>query len=665
MLQLNNMDEDAKRKRQVGFFRRFFNGGSWSSSENNSAYSQSINTPPNERRPLRSVPTLSPSQKVNPEVLTKSYVEKELKYLGTVCDISAEFDPNNRHLLLSLIDEKKRLSQFPSKLDYRNDVLCAFSIHNLKICWRDNGEHVIHRIPTHKISSFGFVQDDSIFYVFVQFASDLNEDASCLAVFCTESQIEAEISCSLTNQMFELVYTKTTMDFLDKSIQDGADTPNNHSISTDDSLDARKMSTNESISFTKRFQFNAQRLLPDFVRSSSERSTGIRNSFSKSSYASFSTPTTPAHEKTYNFSNLIDSTQVNSSSTKKQIRLSNLKSESDISTILSSPQTISDDETNKNLNTNSLRNMSVNQFHTMLPECLDENDLKKFANCLNKYRNKIINIEKALQEFLFIFTINKNKKLLLGMSSFIRDDDKTFFEKFLIDKKIASSLNDDNSFRKCTEKSYLFSDEDSKQCNIACEVTSKEAEQVNELSKSLKKINLVSSVSMDTLEGTLNEIVSSSSDESQSLSKSGDDIKHKCDSEITSDVKLKQSSSVTNQTCTSTAFNSREKDISYIDAPVQLFYSGSFVSKEEALENPKFTLEKEKQDLKLLKQKKKRRITSDIYKKNRMLNRSSPGKVLNKSSTCLNSPTNQKAPKTPDDLKKIKKDHVVGIVTQL
>ena len=32
--------------------------------------------------------------------------------------------------------------------------------------------------------------------------------------------------------MFELVYTKTTMDFLDKSIQDGADTPNNHSIST-------------------------------------------------------------------------------------------------------------------------------------------------------------------------------------------------------------------------------------------------------------------------------------------------------------------------------------------------------------------------------------------------------------------------------------------------
>lgn len=31
------------------------------------------------------------------------------------------------------------------------------------------GEHVIHRIPTHKISNFGFVQDDSLFYVFVQF----------------------------------------------------------------------------------------------------------------------------------------------------------------------------------------------------------------------------------------------------------------------------------------------------------------------------------------------------------------------------------------------------------------------------------------------------------------------------------------------------------------
>ena len=49
----------------------------------------------------------------------------------------------------------------------------------------------------------------------------------------------------------------------------------------------------------------SQRLLPDFVRSSSERSTGIRNSFSKSNYASLSTPTTPAHGKTHTFSNFM------------------------------------------------------------------------------------------------------------------------------------------------------------------------------------------------------------------------------------------------------------------------------------------------------------------------------------------------------------------------
>jgi len=151
----------------------------------------------------------------------------------------------------------------------------------------------------------------------------------------------------------------------------------------------------------------------------------------------------------------------------------------------------------------------------------------------------------------------------------------------------------------------------------------------------------------------------------QSLSKSSDEIIHKCDSEITADAKLKQSNSVTNKTCTSTAFNSHEKDISGLEAPVPLFHSDSLVNKEVALKNPTFNLEKEKQDLNQVKHKKKRRITSDIYKKNRMLNRSSSGKSINESSTFSNSPTNQKAPKNPDDLKKIKKDQVVGIVTQL
>jgi len=45
-------------------------------------------------------------------------------------------------------------------------------------------------------------------------------------------QILAEEVCSLTQQLFELIYTNSTMEFFDKSIMDGAVTPKNSSYST-------------------------------------------------------------------------------------------------------------------------------------------------------------------------------------------------------------------------------------------------------------------------------------------------------------------------------------------------------------------------------------------------------------------------------------------------
>jgi len=258
-----NFENDENKKRK-GFFRRFFTSGGWSltsEARHQSSYSLAISTPPTERRPLRTHPTVGPSYKINPNVLAKSFVEKQLQYLGTTNDVTPDFDVNNRNSVLSLIDEKRRLLQFPNKLGYRNDVVCTFSIHNLKISWRD-GEYVIHRVPTHKISSAGFVQDDVTFYIFLQFASELSENANSLAIFCADNQMIAEEFCSLIQQIFELVYTETTMDFFDNTIQDGAETPKNLSYSTDGSVD-RKL--NENLSISQRLQLNIQRFLPDFA----------------------------------------------------------------------------------------------------------------------------------------------------------------------------------------------------------------------------------------------------------------------------------------------------------------------------------------------------------------------------------------------------------------
>ena len=74
---------------QVGIFRRVF-GGPWShssvGSHRQSNLSLGPSSPPRERRPLRSVPSVGPQFTVDPEVLAKEYVEKEIK-VRTFCVI--------------------------------------------------------------------------------------------------------------------------------------------------------------------------------------------------------------------------------------------------------------------------------------------------------------------------------------------------------------------------------------------------------------------------------------------------------------------------------------------------------------------------------------------------------------------------------------------------
>ncbi|EDM00366.1 rCG35881, isoform CRA_b [Rattus norvegicus] len=52
----------------------------------------------------------------------------------------------------------------------------------------------------------------------------------------TESKVAAEELCSLLSQVFQIVYTESTIDFLDRAIFDGASTPTHHlSVHSDDS----------------------------------------------------------------------------------------------------------------------------------------------------------------------------------------------------------------------------------------------------------------------------------------------------------------------------------------------------------------------------------------------------------------------------------------------
>ena len=60
-----------------------FGGSPWSNpsvgSHRHSNLSLAPTSPPHERRPLRSVPTVGSHFKVDPEVLARDYVEKETK----------------------------------------------------------------------------------------------------------------------------------------------------------------------------------------------------------------------------------------------------------------------------------------------------------------------------------------------------------------------------------------------------------------------------------------------------------------------------------------------------------------------------------------------------------------------------------------------------------
>ncbi|KAM9077598.1 cerebral cavernous malformations 2 protein isoform 3-T4 [Megaptera novaeangliae] len=206
-----------------------------------------------ERRPLHTV-VLSLPERVEPDRLLSDYIEKEVKYLGQLTSIPGYLNPSSRTEILHYIDNAKRAHQLPGHLTQEHDAVISLSAYNVKLAWRD-GEDTILRVPIHDIAAVSYVRDDASHLVVLKTAQDpgispsqslcaessrgltagsLSEsgvgpvEACCLVILAAESKVAAEELCSLLGQVFQIVYTESTIDFLDRAIFDGASTPTHH-----------------------------------------------------------------------------------------------------------------------------------------------------------------------------------------------------------------------------------------------------------------------------------------------------------------------------------------------------------------------------------------------------------------------------------------------------
>ncbi|XP_077976523.1 uncharacterized protein LOC120334390 isoform X1 [Styela clava] len=383
--------------------------------------------PPTERRPLRSVPLVGPHYRVEPEILVTEFVEKEVKYLGTISDLDCNFDATDRASLLKIVDEQQALDLMPCVPSYENDIIVSFSVHNIKLLRRD-GEKMIHRIQTHKIAAVGYVRDDNQHLVFIKFASELNPKMCNLSILCCDTKTAAEEVCSLAQQVFQLVYTDSTIDFLDKSIMDGAITPKNHSYSTDDS-DKKDTVTVSSRDYA---QYSLNKSADSLILSTTSKST---NGY---------TGTQPTAFKRMSAGQIIEG-KGSSSTLPQPIRHSryhrrsgssgsssnnNIPPITHASTLtLTSPVT--------STQTFPVHNaLQLHDYITVLKEQLTNIELKEFAKLLNQFRTGGILIQDFSNQLLQMYT-EERKHLLLGMRHFIPNaSDLTFFNKFLKDNNV-------------------------------------------------------------------------------------------------------------------------------------------------------------------------------------------------------------------------------------
>ncbi|XP_055491506.1 cerebral cavernous malformations protein 2 homolog isoform X2 [Leucoraja erinacea] len=247
------MEDDAKKGKKPGIvspFKRVFLKGE-------KGRDKKAQEKVTERRPLHTVTLALPDHRVDPEILLNDYIEKEVKYLGQLASVPGYLNPSSRTEILHLLDNARRAHQLPGPLTQEQDAVITVSAYNIKLVWRD-GEDIILRVPIHDIAAVSYIRDDSLHLVIFKTASDSGNstnqntegltklqvsesrsgtmEACTLVVVVVENKAAAEELCSLLSQVFQVVYTESTIDFLDRAIFDGASTPTKPmSIYSDDS----------------------------------------------------------------------------------------------------------------------------------------------------------------------------------------------------------------------------------------------------------------------------------------------------------------------------------------------------------------------------------------------------------------------------------------------
>uniref|UniRef100_A0A3B5AMX4 CCM2 scaffold protein n=1 Tax=Stegastes partitus TaxID=144197 RepID=A0A3B5AMX4_9TELE len=206
-----------------------------------------------ERRALHTFSLSQPDHRIDPDILLNDYIEKEVKYLGQLTSVPGYLNPSSRTEVLQLIDNA-RSHQLAGQLTAEQDAVVSLSAYNIKLVWRD-GEDIILRVPIHDIAAVSYIRDDSLHLVVIKTAQesggspcpsscpDLNKsqtlsslsesgavlvEVCCLLVLAVDNKAAAEELCLLLSQVFQIVYTESTIDFLDRAIFDGATTPTRH-----------------------------------------------------------------------------------------------------------------------------------------------------------------------------------------------------------------------------------------------------------------------------------------------------------------------------------------------------------------------------------------------------------------------------------------------------
>ncbi|XP_061562936.1 cerebral cavernous malformations protein 2 homolog isoform X4 [Cololabis saira] len=252
------MEDDVKKVKKPGIvspFKRVFLKGE--KGRDKKALEKST-----ERRALHTVSLSQPDHRIDPDILLNDYIEKEVKYLGQLTSVPGYLNPSSRTEVLQLIDNARKSHQLAGQLTTEQDAVVSLSAYNIKLVWRD-GEDIILRVPIHDIAAVSYIRDDSLHLVVLKTAQecggspcpsscpDLNKsqtlsppsdtgavlvEVCCLLVLAVDNKAAAEELCLLLSQVFQIVYTESTIDFLDRAIFDGATTPTRHlSLYSDDS----------------------------------------------------------------------------------------------------------------------------------------------------------------------------------------------------------------------------------------------------------------------------------------------------------------------------------------------------------------------------------------------------------------------------------------------